>query len=159
VEVTAVSECEAGTCGVPGAVGMSLDPRAWDLLFNTRSVPYVPVSAVAVPCSGVTGGIMFNITAATAYYIQVLIQNVRDVGSIKTVEMQSKGVAGGLFRPMFRSYGSIWAIQGVNFKGRPITIRMTLTNGKVRIFKKVMPADWYFGPYISARNFGPPTLA
>jgi len=75
-----------------GSKALNLDPRAWDLIVKTRALGSVPVSVFSVPCPAMAGGVQFNVSVATQYYMQVLIQNVGGMGRVSAVYATTNGV-------------------------------------------------------------------
>nr|CCD17877.1 expansin [Micrasterias denticulata] len=77
VMVTSVCQSTNGTdvCKT-GNKALNLDPRAWDLIVSTRAVGSVPIEVYAAGCPKMDGGVVFNVSVASASYMQVVVQNV-----------------------------------------------------------------------------------
>nr|CCD17874.1 expansin [Micrasterias denticulata] len=151
VMVTSICQSTNGTdvCNT-GNMALNLDPRAWDLIVSTRAVGSVPVAIYAVSCPQMVGGVQFNVSVASVAYMQVLIQNVGGMGRLTQVFASADGVK---FFPMYRNYGSVWAINNVNFLKRAVTFKLVDMNQRALTIPAALPANWGLGGYITRQNW------
>ncbi|CAI0382474.1 unnamed protein product, partial [Linum tenue] len=98
-----------------------------------------------VPCKK-HGGVRFQVNGRD-YFELVTITNVAGAGSIRSVSI--KGSKTG-WLPMSRNWGANWQSNSY-LNGQTMSFQITTTDGEMRTFNNIVPANWGFGQTFSSR--------
>nr|BAE06068.1 expansin [Sagittaria pygmaea] len=146
ITVTATNFCppnpalpndNGGWCNPPRQ-HFDMSQPAWETIAIYRA-GIAPVLFRRVPCSR-TGGVRFTINGKN-YFELVLVANVGGVGTIQAVSIKGSKTD---WMAMNRNWGSNW--QSLKYlNGQSLSFRVQLTDGSVKTFVNVAPANWKFG--------------
>ncbi|KAF4367155.1 expansin-A12 [Cannabis sativa] len=107
----------------------------------------VPVIYRRVSCRR-RGGVRFTMRGQGNFNM-VMMSNVGGSGDVKAAWI--KGSRMRTWMPMHRNWGANWQ-SSIDVRGRTLSFKLTLVDGKTLEFPNVVPSSWRFGQTFSSRN-------
>lgn len=95
-----------------------------------------------------SGGVRFTLKGQSNFNM-VMITNIGGSGDVKAVWI--RGSKTRQWVPMHRNWGANWQ-SAMDVRSQRLSFKLTLVDGKTRIFPNVIPSAWKFGQTFSSRN-------
>ncbi|CAI0382465.1 unnamed protein product [Linum tenue] len=144
ITITATNFCPPNGWCNPPLKHFDMAQPAWEKIGIYRG-GIIPVIYQRVPCKK-HGGVRFQVNGRD-YFELVTITNVAGAGSIRSVSI--KGSKTG-WLPMSRNWGANWQSNSY-LNGQTMSFQITTTDGEMRTFNNIVPANWGFGQTFSSR--------
>lgn len=121
-----------------------LSKPAFLRLVTDFHVGIIPVKYRRVKCGNKRGGVRFQMTGDSRYWVGVVVFNVAGAGEVKGLAV--KGGRDGVWREMKRNWGAVWDGGDVHrLVGQGLSFRVVAGDGRMLELEGVAPGNWAVG--------------